>query len=47
LSRGTKDSKGNYWGGKEKLLIPSDATGTLPDTEAVIDAILADNKTQQ
>jgi hypothetical protein len=44
LSRSTRDSKGNYWGGKEKLLIPSDATGTLPDTKAIIDAILSDTK---
>lgn len=44
LSRSTRDSKGNYWGGKEKLLIPSDVTGTLPDTKAIIDAILSDTK---
>jgi hypothetical protein len=43
-SRGAKDSKGNYWGGKNKLMIPRDASGTLPDTIAIVDAIRSDAK---
>ena len=44
LAHGTKDSKGNYWGGKNKLMIPRDASGTLPDTIAIVDAIRSDAK---
>jgi hypothetical protein len=41
LARGTRDSDANYWGGKEKLPIPLNATGTRPNTSAIVDAILS------
>jgi hypothetical protein len=42
LTRGTRDSDGNYWGGKEKLPIPVDSTSARPNIDAIVKAILSD-----
>jgi hypothetical protein len=45
LARGRKQSDGSYWGGKEKLSIPIDATGGHSHIETIIKAILSDATT--
>ena len=47
LARDQSDSDGVYWGGKEKITIPSDATSGRPDMNAVIDAILSDTRARR
>jgi hypothetical protein len=41
LARSTSDSAGAYWGGKEKIAIPLNPATQLPDSNAIVAAILS------